>query len=430
MSLTGLTSPVTTTITSPTREEHEGSRRGSVASAVGEEIGRTRIQGDTETMFANLSNFYRSQLAQVEGGDPYGMGADYNFASPSSIHRLMNMYSASGRNAKKDKPQPVREALASREGLKLYDAEADEADIERIKTLGWEGTLSASQRQDQCREDVHFVDQVRPIATLLRTKKSKRCKECRQILSRPEGKVNSNRYKIKLLALNNIPKVGLRLLNGPTGAQNTHPSFPMQATRPDAQLLKPLTTTHFLLTIHNPLFDPIKVTLATPPTTPGRVRSKVTILCPQFDVGANTDVWDEALNSSTSSSSVDTRRRSAMLSLSGGDVAAQAEAGKVWSRGRNWTSVVVEVVPGALPGTPGHAGPAFGAVAQPEGDARDDAEMDEDEDVLEIAMFVRCEYEAEAGGDEGGGATKKADVESEKREHAFWVVLGAGRIAS
>lgn len=397
----------------------------------GDEPTKSRIQGETETMFANLSNFYRSQLAELEGGSAYTMGNDYNFSSPSSIHRLMNLYSATGRNAKKEKPQPIREALASHEGLKLHEVEADQEDIERIKTLGWEGTLSTSQRLDQCREDVHFVDQLRPLATLLRTKKSKRCKECRQILSRPESKISSNRYKIKLLALNNIPKVNLRPLNTPT---STHPSFPMQATTSSnssssaaaaESSLKPLRPTHFLLTMHNPLFDPIKVTLATPSTTPGRVKSRVTILCPEFEVGANTDVWDEALSSSTST---DARRRSAMMSLSGSDAAAQAEAGKVWSKGRNWTSVVVEVVPGALPGTAGAFNFDFSGGGGKEGE--DATAMEEDEDVLEIPMFVRCEYETEAGGDDAGPGNKKSDAEREKREEAFWTVLGAGRIAS
>src|SRR3954468_3035264 len=88
---------------------------------------------------------------------------------------------------------------------------------------------------------------------------------------------------------------------------------------------------HFLLHVSNPLFDPIHVTLATPATTPGRIQSRVTILCPQFQVGANTDVWDDALTS------VSPVKRD-----------AQIEAGKIWDRGRNWTSVAIEVVPGFL----------------------------------------------------------------------------------
>ncbi len=37
------------------------------------------------------------------------------------------------------------------------------------------------------------------------------------------------------------------------------------------------------------------MTLGAPSKTPGRFASKVTVLCPDFEIDANTDVWDEAL---------------------------------------------------------------------------------------------------------------------------------------
>ena len=52
-------------------------------------------------------------------------------------------------------------------------------------------------------------------------------------------------------------------------------------------------------------------------------------------------------------------------------------------------------------------------------------ELGEDEDVLEIPVFVRVEYEAEVGGDEGGAGKEG----TERRELAYWCVLGVGRIA-
>jgi dynactin-4 len=169
-----------------------------------------------------------------------------------------------------------------------------------------------------------------------------------------------------------------------------------------------LQTYQFLLTVANPLFDPVRVTLATPAESPGRVKTVVTILCPEFDVGANSDVWDEALNAGGASG----KRKSLMPGAGSGGSGAtddesnkqQAEAGKIWGKGRNWTSVIVEIVPGMLP-------------------SLDDIE--EDEDLLEIPVFVRIEYETDAGGEEKavtGGAGK------EKREEAFWCVLGVGRI--
>lgn len=80
---------------------------------------------------------------------------------------------------------------------------------------------------------------------------------------------------------------------------------------------------------------------------------------------------------------------------------------------------------------------------------REKAGLEEDEDVLEIPMFVRMEWDADEGGGGGGGdggdaignniggggggggsnpggpPTTKASV---KRELAFWVVVGLGRV--
>lgn len=90
-----------------------------------------------------------------------------------------------------------------------------------------------------------------------------------------------------------------------------------------------------------------------------------------------------------------------------------AEAGKVWDRGGNWTSVVVEVVGGAGGGKDGGVGTGG------EGGSGGGEDAEEDADVLEIPVFVRMEYEAEVGEGEGKGGR-------EKRELAFWVVLGWG----
>jgi dynactin-4 len=100
-----------------------------------------------------------------------------------------------------------------------------------------------------------------------------------------------------------------------------------------------------------------------------------------------------------------------MFSLSkveyaGGDGGRIAEAGKVWEKGRNWTTVVVEVV---------------GA------DVTESEETAEDGDVLEIPVFVRMDWEAEVEREEGAGGGK-GEERKEKRELAYWVVVGVGRV--
>lgn len=179
--------------------------------------------------------------------------------------------------------------------------------------------------------------------------------------------------------------------------------------------------TQFLLTFKNPLFDSVKVTLGTPAKTPGRFASKVTVLCPQFEVGANTDAWEEALREGGNRGSTHEKRRTKAEASEGQN---QAEAGKVWERGRNWVSVVVEVVPASL----NISAPGFIRIAEMEAD---DGQLREDEDVLEIPVFVRVEWETDTAHDEGAGlaALNKDKEVREKRELAYWCVLGVGRIA-
>jgi dynactin-4 len=73
---------------------------------------------------------------------------------------------------------------------------------------------------------------------------------------------------------------------------------------------------------------------------------------------------------------------------------------------------VMEVVPGSLMEL-GH-----------------DAKLAEDDDVLEIPVFVRVEWEAEAGNEELSlrPDAKRPEVEMVKRELAYWMVLGVGKI--
>ncbi len=349
--------------------------------------------------FGNLAAFYKSQIEAQTPSNPFAPH-DINFSSPSAYSRIMNLYSTAGaKKQKRAKPTPMREAAYGFEGLSIFDAAADAAAIDRIRRDGWETTLSPAQKVAQINPYIQFDSELRPIPTLLCTKRSKRCRSCRHILSKPESKITSTRYKIKLLALNHIPRIAIRAL--PSISSASQPAFNYNAVRSGVP-------THFLLHLSNPLFDPIRVTLATSSTTPGKVQSRVTILCPQFDVGANTDVWDDALSSSTTP----TTTRGSILTADG-----QIEAGKVWDKGRNWTSVVIEVVPGFLR-------PVMNIGGQ-----QPDVELEEDDDLLEIPIFVRIEFEADVVGEERGLADSRGSKqEREKREEAFWTVLGAGRI--
>ncbi|MCJ1442080.1 MAG: hypothetical protein MMC23_002572 [Stictis urceolatum] len=359
---------------------------------------------DHDSRFHALRAFYVSQLQKSQpAGPPMSPGGDINYSSPSSLARIMSIYTnSSGYGKKAAKVTPMRSAETAQEGLFLNTLEEDEDAIARLHAVGLEGTATMEQRLAQPGDmSTRFVDDLKPVPTLLRTKRSRRCRMCRHILVKPESKVTSTRFRIKLVAYEHIPMMELEPLQQPsltsTGTASTNVSL---------SALPPSRPLQFLLKFTNPNFEPIKVHLATPPTTkppPGKpgAASRVTILCPQFECGPNTDVWDEALSNRLSK--VPLGRDADARSAEG----RVAEAGKVWEKGRNWTTVVLEVVCGRL--------------------KEGEEEEVEDEDVLEIPMFVRIEYEEDAPKGEGEG--KVGEDKKVKKEISYWCVLGVGKIA-
>jgi dynactin 4 len=394
---------------------------------------------DAEIQYANLISFYKTQLAESSASAASALSGlgDLGFSSPSSLSRIMSMYtstdmsSLTSRRLGKGHNAVMREARTADEGFLPVQLDESSA-IDKLRSEGWDGTSTATQSSAQLsatgiepasggnpggRE--RFVGSLRPVAYLLRAKRSKRCPICRHIISKPESKVTSTRFRIRLVAGNYVPSISIRPL--------TKPALQTAATAAGGgtgELLTPLKPVQYLLTFKNPIFDPVKVTLATPATTPGRFASKVTVLCPQFEIGANTDAWDDALRDGTSA-------------VSGGRDGHgpggqhQAEAGKIWERGRNWTSIVVELVPASLRlDVLELSQKRIGDDQQGESKDVDLGPLTEDEDVLERPMFVRVEWEAEAGNEEVGATPGERDKDAKvKRELAYWTVLGVGRIS-
>ena len=379
----------------------------------GEEQVRHVVSGDTsptktdsipennKARFAALKSFYGSQTV---GANPSaglsGLG-DYGLNSPGALTRIMSIYSGNNLNGlkQKNKPTVMREADSANEGFRLSKLDESSA-ISQLRRDGWDGTATSTQKKTQVEEGAQFADQLWPIPYLLRTKRSKRCPVCRHIISKPESKVSNTRWRIKLVANNSIPSISIKPLNPPPGSG----------------LLKPMQPAQFLLTFKNPLFDDVKVTLATPATTPGRFASRVTVLCLELSIDAHPDhdlYLDDGLQDGEKE-----RQRQRTESIH------QAEAGKVWERGRNWVSIVVEVIPASLRIEPPPA------ILQKEGDPEPDlSPLREDEDILEIPMFVRLEWEGEASGDQVGTGTGRDKDAREKRELAYWCAIGIGRIS-
>ena len=362
----------------------------------------TPMDSSPTATFVALKKFTSSQISSASSTNPLlTPGGSYNYDSPSSLARIMSLYTGQGSYGKKNtsKSAPMRGSADASEGLQITNTDADIDTIWKLRELGFSETTSLEQRSSQ-RHPPRFVEDLLPVPTRLVTKRSKRCRTCRHILVKPEAKVTSTRYRIRLIAVNYIPTMSLKALQ----LSPAPSASPAASTLPllDLNALPPLRAIQYLLTLKNPQFDPVKVTLATPTQAPGPYRHKVTILCPQFEIGANADAWDEALTAG------DTSKRSSkvpdLTAKNSSEGMRVAEAGKVWEKGRNWTTVVVEVGCAAIDSNKGI----------------------EDGDLLEIPIFVRLEWEADTEKDAGGG---EKGGSREKRELAYWAVVGVGRIA-
>jgi dynactin 4 len=395
------------------RRDREEGRRNIATSIIVEEEedeGKAQVDDglDIETRFSKLRLFYQSQLAETSAVSSLNFSGDYGFGSPGALSRIMGLYTGGSYSDKKSKSKTglMREAYDASEGLHVCPS--SNSSVKQLQNEGWAGTATREQRSNQS-NNPRFISELRPVPYLLRTKRSKRCRTCRHILSKPEAKVQTTRFRIRLVAGSYIPTMTITPL-----------SSQAQPAGNPTPLLTPLKPTQVLLTLKNPLFDPVKITLATPSHTAGRFSSKITILCPQFEVGANTDVWDEALQDGS-------EREKRRTTREVGEGQGQAEAGKMWEKGRNWVSVVVEVVPASLQVERGLAvlRKGFDGVD----DVIEEKGIAEDEDILEIPVFVRVEWETDTANDEAGGATAKDKDLREKRELAYWCVLGVGRIA-
>lgn len=374
---------------------------------------------DMETHFAALKTFYQAQLADANASTS-GLSSleGLGFASPASLSRIMSIYTGGSLHDKRAKSRvgTMREALTSDEGLQL--ATLDESPSISALRLHHASTIPPTTHQHQPpylgalpphTGGDRFPSHLRPIPCLLRTKRSKRCPLCRHIISKPEAKVSTTRFRIRLVAGSYVPSISILPLNIP------QPS-------PDGALA-PLVPAQFLLKFLNPIFEPVRVTLATPSKTPGRFGAKVTVLCPEFEIHANTDVWEDALKDGVAGKDVAAGSRVRRGTV-GEDGQQQPEVGKIWERGRNWVSIVVEVVPASLRLDLLAATGKFAG-----GEGVDAGPLREDEDVLEIPMFVRVEWDADTGGDDvGAGAGKDQKEAKEKRELAYWCVLGLGRV--
>ena len=377
---------------------------GEVMDGVGaEEIPKSKGSLDPTARFNALKSFYKEQIAESSATDAgFSKSAlEMAYSSPSSLQRIMNIYTNRENSIKRarEKLTIMREARTSDEGLQLPNPV-------HSTPCEYNETTTPSQRSYQHpsfigNSQARTISDLRPMPTLMRTKRSKRCATCKHILTRPELKISSARYRIKLIVLSYIPLVSIRPLPVTGGL------LPPGADGGDIVLSsgKPV---QFIMTLRNPLFEDVNVSLGSPSMTPGKYGHRVTILCPQFQIGKNSDAWDDALKTAPK----------AVMTGDANTAGGEQIAGKLYDHGRNWASVVIEIVPASIL-------------------RKQDEEPEEDEDTIEIPIQVRLEWTVT---DEDAGIVERrkrdrekvldedGEADDGKRELSYWMVLGIGRV--
>ena len=182
---------------------------------------------------------------------------------------------------------------------------------------------------------------------------------------------------------------------------STVPSTPTLSAKPASHILTPGTTHSFILTVTNPLYDPIRLTLSTPTTTPGPRAHGTTILRPEFTVGANADIWNDDEDV-----------------VSPGDKDKRHSRFGIFEAKRNMISIFMEVIP-AIP-------------SNEDGSVKEGTRTEEVP--VEIPIFVKMVYQTEDVEKDDTLTLVSQVMDEEKgkgkveREIGYWVVIRVGSI--
>lgn len=204
--------------------------------------------------------------------------------------------------------------------LKLLDSMMTLRNVDGVSTL--------PQRSTQLYDQPYELSKVHPQRIHLAIKRSKRCRNCRHILIKPEQKAQATRFKIKLVAMNYIPTITLLKL--------PRKNWPLQVNVP----------TQLVIKFTNPLYEEMNITLATPQirkktnmqegeteVEEDNSSGKVTILSPHFTVGA----YNETIEYDDEMYPAGRRTNN--------NFAAGASVDGVYEKRNNFTSIIVEVIP-------------------------------------------------------------------------------------
>ncbi|CAJ0758009.1 12234_t:CDS:2 [Entrophospora sp. SA101] len=209
----------------------------------------------------------------------------------SSFSSRYGSGTVAGNAQQKSDDLPLYEAVVKVENENsLVDDLVQLKDVNQITTL----MQRMNQLSDQPYKRIH-----------LRTKRIKRCRQCRHILIKPEQKAQATRFKIKLVALAYIPKITIMSL----------PKLILNQT------------TQIVLKFSNPLYEEIILDLNVQDVELGKIK----VLAPHFSIAPYNEVWEYDEHDLISS-----KPRS--------HTSPKSDIG-IYERRSNSTSIILEITP-------------------------------------------------------------------------------------
>ncbi|KAJ1928968.1 hypothetical protein IWQ60_001560 [Tieghemiomyces parasiticus] len=203
----------------------------------------------------------------TRAGSVYSPARGSVLSSPASVHSPGSYLNSpdTAATASSVTPSAAYQALH-----RAPEPEAAVSDLMARTDLRDLATREQRDRQGPTATTSYALSKHWPRRIALRSKRAKRCRDCRHILIKPEPKAQATRFKIKFIAMNFVPNV--------TIVRNPVVYYPNRPTR-------------FVLRFVNPQYHATQVTLAVPDDYAGRA-ARVTVMAPAFQVGAYNDIWE------------------------------------------------------------------------------------------------------------------------------------------
>lgn len=253
----------------------------------------------------------QSSLATQVLNDPYYRQDSAVFSQLKAAYMAMTREPSRKERRAKKKEQSIDEAV---QHLSLAVK-----DLSELRDSG----------QNQSQNDSNFVP---PLLQHLKPKTSKTCQVCQHVLTKPDPRPASTKFKVKLMALNYLPQLSL-IFDGERPA-----------------VLRDGETRKLFLTITNPMTVNVKVNISAVPSSVAEHPHKVTIVNPNVELGPASELWDEmSLVRGVPPARIirETNSSKRLLIETGRHPAGH---GGVYERGPNWATVVIEyTVSGKVP---------------------------------------------------------------------------------